>query len=786
MTVSTLVPTTQTQLSQEAKHLLQICRNLKVGSFKSAAAVGDSEATFEQAMSNLAHATVRDRAPGLMDYELGFQLIEKNEDNDRAIGIFAFKVGPQLMYVPVFFLGGQIKGHELLYLKESDTFVPLEEEWVNYLLARKPILVGESISQQQTSRGARQPNLSPFRESPVTKLSSARDWESEAIAALGYLSDVQRMPRIELKLPRLIKESSAHAVSFCKMLDAYPTLMKPFVECYGTDFIKQAIERASEYQSAFRGDVRNVEAQARALTPAEVLAKYESTTKTASFDPTFGGKLQIYTFDGQRPADLSEEDAAKLLLDRVLIKDAREKHSAVFQGEELRPMSLLNPAETGVYSVLLKPGTFERCFVAVAPRQGYGLPPSILVRLEGDKKFTAIPSQRVWAESQESKGEYAKWLDDLPSAKNLEKGSDYLLLGPEGQAVGPLSIQNSLPSGDGESCYRVWWLTGGYRTMGPGYQSRRREMRSFQHRDAQGEPEVISVGLVGGSKLVERPGIFYIPGNWKALKLASPTAERENDFRPGDLVDVTVGIIQKTAELKVWTDGIEAEIGGRRMPKTAATLHLVRDHGIRADVAKEMLKIAARRGGNRFRVKYADEYYGSPYDQYGGGFVPPSWPDDSPVNGNFMNHGAMTQLPQEWQMRVQSTFPQDDRSIAEPPTPDPDAMNSVQQAVQLGQREVLDTSAFTSLLNTTRGDSGIDQYLSAVMEGLDAEGRLLFNYYWHNDTFAERYGDNELAELEDLLRSAFESTGKLLLKLRKETVEPFPGEAFETGIGEKL
>ena len=64
--------------------------------------------------------------------------------------------------------------------------MPLDEDWVNYLLARKPILVGEPISQQRTFRASRQPNLIPFRESPVTKISS--DWAAESLAALGYLS----------------------------------------------------------------------------------------------------------------------------------------------------------------------------------------------------------------------------------------------------------------------------------------------------------------------------------------------------------------------------------------------------------------------------------------------------------------------------------------------------------------------------------------------------------------------------------------------------------------------
>src|SRR3989304_2671955 len=68
---------------------------------------GDTESGFEMAFSNLAHAYVKGKAPKLLDYEIGFQLLEKNQDNTKAIGVFGFKVGSQWLYAPVFFLNGE-------------------------------------------------------------------------------------------------------------------------------------------------------------------------------------------------------------------------------------------------------------------------------------------------------------------------------------------------------------------------------------------------------------------------------------------------------------------------------------------------------------------------------------------------------------------------------------------------------------------------------------------------------------------------------------------------------
>ena len=82
---------------------------------------------FEQAFSNLAHAYLQDKAPGLLDHEIGFQLLDRNSENTKAVGVFAFKVGAMWLYAPMFFLNGDLKGHELLYLKNQDMFVPLKE-----------------------------------------------------------------------------------------------------------------------------------------------------------------------------------------------------------------------------------------------------------------------------------------------------------------------------------------------------------------------------------------------------------------------------------------------------------------------------------------------------------------------------------------------------------------------------------------------------------------------------------------------------------------------------------
>ena len=53
------------------------------------------DAEFEKTFSDLAFARLRDKAPGLLDHLVGFQLLDKSEDNTHAVGVWGFKVGDE-------------------------------------------------------------------------------------------------------------------------------------------------------------------------------------------------------------------------------------------------------------------------------------------------------------------------------------------------------------------------------------------------------------------------------------------------------------------------------------------------------------------------------------------------------------------------------------------------------------------------------------------------------------------------------------------------------------------
>jgi hypothetical protein len=101
-------------------------------------------------------------------------------------------------------------------------------------------------------------------------------------------------------------------------------------------------------------------------------------------------------------------------------------------------------------------------------------------------------------------------------------------------------------------------------------------------------------------------------------------------------------------------------------------------------------------------------------------------------------------------------------------------MQTAQQAGQNGQKEVFDTAMISGMLKSVRQDSLVERYLSTLVESVDALGRLLFNFYWHQEEFEDRYGKSDMPELEDSIRNAFESVGDVTLYLKEKTIEsPF-------------
>lgn len=119
---------------------------------KVAAMTEPDDIDIEKTFADIASGFVANKVGDLMkdQHRIGFEVVKKNEDNTRMLGVFAFKVDKQLIFAPVFFLSGEIKG-PLLYRCDAKQFLPANKDWATYLI--------ESISTKE-GRGINKSNIS--------------------------------------------------------------------------------------------------------------------------------------------------------------------------------------------------------------------------------------------------------------------------------------------------------------------------------------------------------------------------------------------------------------------------------------------------------------------------------------------------------------------------------------------------------------------------------------------------------------------------------------------------
>lgn len=776
------------------KHWLKVMQSYDRTQTKYADLGGKGDDTsFEQSFSNLAHAYLRDSAPKLLDHEIGFQLLDRNRENTKAVGVFAFKVGSNWLYAPVFFLNGDLKGHELLYIKNQDMFVPLKENWINYLINRKPNILGSGVQRNLSGLGQRQPDFTQLSRSPA-KFGSAQPTLKEmmtaampAFAKSATLNTAQAFKEMgdALNLKTFLKQAGREVIgtliNTCKHA---PQLAAALDEFHGLDIVKQAIAEAA---------AREVAAN----------TKIASVLSEAPKEPASVKGLTVITYDvtiqTKAPVGYSEEDQEKLLRDGVLIQDQRDRDNVSIPYHIQVEKKLFNPTESGLYEILVKPGNIERCYVAVQP-QGAAKRENFVtvVRVDGARNWLNTRADQVFALARIEGEEFDKWFDSLPEANSVpSKDARYIALSKRGDTTAPFRVIKEYGDSNGSTVYEVHLEDHSkYPPKGSiGACCYTDPLNYDKWRDG------VRIHLNGkkGASIRASMGDIYVPEGFKLLKVTkgeddADTAEDqsacgcgESDppaLMPGNLVDAQLALMQKTAAMTVYHNGTRVEIHTpklieKELSEKQALVTLVERHGLREQAAREILKQASAKRKFECRVKYADPY-GGPMMINGA----PSAPSDpGPVMGgeSIMGTSVPTQLGIDVGVPVPGmSASQTDRSVYNPNTLlDQRDVRSVIDAAQSGQREVFDTAMVGAMLRAVRDDSLVDRYMGELTKGLDKLGRILFMFYWHGDRFAERYGKSDMPELEDSLRNAFEMLGDVILFLKQKTIEPYPEEAAQ-------
>ena len=152
---------------------------------KQAAQVLD-EKEVERAFMDQAYNFVSNKAGPLMEdpHRLGFEVVYTDEDHTRMVGIFAFRVNQELLYAPVFFLNGQIRGTDLLYTHEKKMFRPLNKDWATFIVSKQKDSMGAGISQSDTRQMPMDIELEDIASPPGTYAYKSAAEEEDAIRTM--------------------------------------------------------------------------------------------------------------------------------------------------------------------------------------------------------------------------------------------------------------------------------------------------------------------------------------------------------------------------------------------------------------------------------------------------------------------------------------------------------------------------------------------------------------------------------------------------------------------------
>jgi len=633
---------------------------------------GGGETEFEQAFSSLAYAYLRDKAPRLLDHMIGFQLVDRNDDNTKAMGVFGFQLGSQWLYAPVFFLNGDLKGHELLYIKNNDSFVPMKENWINYIMSRKPHILGESSASKLRDLGGVYPDVRTLSIPPsigggkrasdsysVHRLPKAAfdavlpllaAFKTKAASSLFKVSGASLKGR---KLDQAAVVAEPFKVAFAKtaaafdlntvlpqspemlfkayaVAEKYPLVKSAFNRFYGGDcFVRWGLECRQHAKQASQSIVGSLATKTPALSGMRLIP--DSQVETT--DHVKAGNLRLYTAESgmtNRVPELDDAERARLLNDTMLIVDHRKGIQVSRTYNTQIEQKLTNPSETALYRVLEKPGKFSKMLVLTHGSSNRGREPFVVViRLgEGGESHNWLNTHatNVFADQISERDEWNSWFEALSDASSLSKDGVYVGLDATGSATVPFTVQEVL--GDGN--YRVNFHTYvHYENQRGSTMPHLLKVTEPYSMEGYSQPSTYNALLCvdkenrRGTKLRAIAGELRVPAGFKFMKLPSSgdggcacssceTGDKESPIQLGSIEDIQLLIHEKTARLKVFNNGtdvfIDSVLGKRSFSKRAALWELVSVHGMREDVSREILKQAETKGSAVYRIEYAPGY----------------------------------------------------------------------------------------------------------------------------------------------------------------------------------
>jgi len=721
-----------------------------------AATAADAATPFERAFSAIGFAYLREHAPRLMDFMVGFQVVDKSEDGTRSAGLFGFQPpNGKLVYVPVLFVDDELKGHDTFWLADDDKFVPVCEEWVDALLDEDAGSMGrvddrKSAPFPDINRLANPKMAAAFRQFPSWTLRGLRK-VAQAVTARDDAAKAAFRPAAGAMmrlLDGLLQRPRAKAAALAW------DRTHPFL-AHGLDqWLPQWRDRGlGTPKTAFSGPLPRL-------------------PWSLELGPMRAG-VEVLTGDW-RTADVGLAQRRKLATEGVAVDDRRRA-----KYELAEPLGLLAaPSAAGRLSVLTGAKGFEKLEVAplATPSgdQRFGM---LTLVASGSGPGRVVPSYAVQARhpGMESSSEHASWRRSLPKWDPAKLGpvaagaqSDskdwreavFVLVHPEAGAYGPFRRSNWSTDPQGDDAVAVETVT--FRSEIGG-----RDARSPTPFSQPCMPFMLRLTPDGRGRQLGTDLLFGPDWRYLEVEVSWDRGDAPKlDPNPVRAWELAQG--RRKAAAILADDVLETTTGDNNArqafpikPKELDA-HLMTRLGLSAKAAA--VAAAALRARGRWE---ADVVLKS-------AAIPQTMDIPAPVDPRQQTsfRAATMTLPmelgqeQEQALRPAYAAPRTLEDL-HAPSGSTDWHARAQQAVQEGRKDVFEASAFMALLQTADPVEVANEGADKLLDAVDDLGRQLMLARWRKDDFSQAYGDAGAVDLEAALATHFRTLGKFERAVRR-------------------
>lgn len=656
--------------------------------------------SFEYKFSQLADSQLGEKAPSLVRYKVGFQILDKNEEETKAVGIMAFVINSVWVYMPIFFMEGGLAGMDIMYLKPNDTFVPAIGAWIAAIKAQGESLLGKVTEEVKDDDGVM---MVSDAELNVEKTASANSIISpEELRSMFRINKSASSTDLIHNLGLLGKEAVG---TFVRSLNKSPDFANAVLRYYSPDDLQKVAQVVAEVE--FKETKPKTQ---------------EVTVITETSDP--------------EAKNLDESEKKILMRNGMYVKDGRKTFSKLFR-QTIQNDTYQNPNYSGLYEVLMRDGTTRNMIVLVLPVAQfctkYNKPAAKVALIDFDNPvyYYIRPILEV----------FGKVVDNMSLSKDKGKvggiKATNTALKNYAKPSGLLFAQGASKVIEGCLDYECAW-GGDISLITLNTEDRNDNVYSVNGCNY----EVVFTGKEG--KLCVKGNGVYVPEDARIF-LAAPW-EKNKKLNLGTLDTIYSALVKEASlqTLNVYNHGNMTQIVSGKgvtgmLDKTAAVKHLTLVEGLFAGQAQQILKEASRKRDRA--AKY--------FIQYAAPFINKYAATDETFTESKVGGAALSpsdNLPQE-------------------------AIDKVTRASEAGIKEVFDVKVLKSLIEVADVAELRKDYIMDMIKGMDRTGRMLFLYYWHNEEFANRYGEDDMNQLADTLKQVFISTGDLVLFLKEKMAD---------------